>query len=91
VSLATDGALAQVPFGALPDAAGRYMVEDWTPVVWAWPAAMVERGARAKRGQGALVVKVAILYLSKTGKSVGLPVVAFTRWRTVELWTALAQ
>lgn len=56
VSLATDGALAQVPFGALPDATGRYMVEDWTPVVWAWPGAMVERGARAKRGQGALVV-----------------------------------
>jgi CHAT domain-containing protein/tetratricopeptide (TPR) repeat protein len=56
VSLATDGALAQVPFGALPDAAGRYMVEDWTPVVWAWPGAMVERGAQTKRGQGALVV-----------------------------------
>jgi hypothetical protein len=42
-------------------------------------------------GQTVALVKVAILYLSKTGKSVGLPVVAFTRWRTVELWTALAQ
>jgi CHAT domain-containing protein/tetratricopeptide (TPR) repeat protein len=57
VALVPDGALGAVAFGALVDARGRYLVEDWTFTEWAWPAALIERGARApQKSAGALVV-----------------------------------